>query len=194
MEDGIAEYGMESRQGGGCACNLALDVRALDPTLPIETITLVGDDENGAWLRKLATDARIGTKQMHVVQGQQTHVSDAYVSSTTRRRTHLHRPGVGDLLDPSHFDFDATYGKYLHLGMPGCHRSLDTHQQSDENGWSQILQKAKAAGIKTNLELASIEPETMRRIVFPCLHHLDMLVVNDLEIGSLRIWQRSPAG
>ncbi len=184
-EDGIAEYGSETRQGGGSACNLAFDMRALDPDIAIETITVVGDDENGAWLRVLADRARINTRQMHVLIGEQTHVSDAYVSRNTRRRTHLHRPGVAALLDPGHFDFSLTAGRLLHLGMPGCHRRLDEVGGSDGNGWLRILRSAKAAGVRTNLELASVASDLLRDIVIPCLACLDTLVINDLEVGAL---------
>jgi sugar/nucleoside kinase (ribokinase family) len=184
-EDGIAEYGAETREGGGSACNLALDVRALDADMPLETIGVVGDDENGRWLRELADNARIGTRQMHVVPGERTHISDAFVSSATRRRTHIHRPGVAELLNPQHFDFSATTGKLLHLGMPGCHRTMDESRGADGNGWVTVLRAARAAGIKTNLEVASVNPQTLRRVVLPCLPHLDMLIVNDAEIGAV---------
>jgi sugar/nucleoside kinase (ribokinase family) len=138
--------------------------------MPLETIGVVGNDENGRWLRELADNARIGTRQMHVVPGERTHISDAFVSSATRRRTHIHRPGVAELLNPQHFDFSATTGKLLHLGMPGCHRTMDESRGADGNGWVTVLRAARAAGIKTNLEVASVNPGTLRRVVLPvCL-------------------------
>jgi sugar/nucleoside kinase (ribokinase family) len=178
-EDGLAEYGDETREGGGSACNLALDIRAFDPDLHIETIAVVGDDANGRWLRELADNSGIGTRQMHILPGERTHISDAFVSTATRRRTHIHRQGVAASLSPTHFDFSATTGKFLHLGLPGCHRMLDESDEADGNGWVTILRAAHAAGIRTNLELASVTPSTLRRIVLPCLPHLDTLIIND---------------
>lgn len=186
-EDGIAEYGSESQEGGGSACNLALDVRALDSDLPIETIAVVGDDDNGRWLRDLAERNAVACRQMHVIPGERTHISDAFVSTASKRRTHIQRPGVAALLDPTHFDFQATRGKLLHLGLPGCHRRLDEDAGPDGNGWVTILRAAKAAGIRTNLELVSLGSDRLRQIVLPCLAHLDMLVVNDAEIGALTL-------
>jgi sugar/nucleoside kinase (ribokinase family) len=183
-EDGIAEYRTESREGGGAACNLALDMRALDPTLPVETIAVVGNDENGAWLRSVAVDAGIDARQMRMIEGAPTHISDAFVSELTRRRTHIHRPGAADLLEPDHFDFRSTKAKLLHLGMPGCHQLMDA-TSDDGNGWVTVLRRAKQAGLRTNLEVASVSPETLRRVVVPCFPFLDILMVNDAEIGAL---------
>ncbi|MGC8468868.1 MAG: PfkB family carbohydrate kinase [Acetobacteraceae bacterium] len=47
------------------------------------------------------------------------------------------------------------------------------------------LVAARAAGLATNLELASLPPERLAALVRPCLPHLDLLVVNDAEIGAL---------
>ena len=62
---------------------------------------------------------------------------------------------------------------------------MDAPWQGDANGWVTTLKKARAAGLQTNLELASIAPERLAALVRPCLPHLDLLVVNDHEIGGI---------
>ena len=49
-EDGIAEILSQELAGGGSGCNLAVDIRHLDPALPVETIAIVGDDEGNGIL------------------------------------------------------------------------------------------------------------------------------------------------
>ncbi len=48
-----------------------------------------------------------------------------------------------------------------------------------------MLRKARRRGLITNLELMTTAAARLAEIVRPCLPHLDMLIVNDLEIGAL---------
>jgi sugar/nucleoside kinase (ribokinase family) len=88
-EDGIAEYLDEERAGGGSGCNLALDVKRLDPAMPVETIGLVGDDEPGRFLLDAADSAGIDRRQLHVTGAAGTQMTDAFVSAQSHRRVHL---------------------------------------------------------------------------------------------------------
>jgi sugar/nucleoside kinase (ribokinase family) len=62
------------------------------------------------------------------------------------------------------------------------------------NGWVTVLKRARASGLKTNLELASIDSERLAKLVLPCLPHLDFIVVNDSEIGALSDMDTIPGG
>ena len=62
---------------------------------------------------------------------------------------------------------------------------MDQPWAGDANGWVTVLRHASAAGLLTNLELASIPPERIRALTVPCLPELDYLVVNDTEIGAI---------
>jgi sugar/nucleoside kinase (ribokinase family) len=185
QEDGHAEYLEEERHGGGSGCNFALDIRQLDPAMPVETITIIGDDDGGRFLESLADGAGIGRRQMHVTTEAATQATDAFVSQASRRRTHIFRRGASNLLTPDHFDFSGIRARILHLGLPGIHPKMDGRWGSDTNGWVTVLKMARAAGLKTNLELASIDAEEMAGLTRPCLPHLDTIVVNDGEIGAI---------
>lgn len=184
-EDGIAEILGQELAGGGSGCNLAVDIRHLDPGLPVETIAVVGDDEGGRFLRAIAEEAGIDHRQMHVDGSLPTQFTDAYASATTHRRTHLFAKAVAAALTPDHFDLEATAGRILHLGLPGFHKRLDGPWAGGDNGWVTVLKKARALGLKTNIELASLAPQILTETVMPCLAHLDYVVVNDAEIGAL---------
>jgi sugar/nucleoside kinase (ribokinase family) len=184
-EEMLAEILSEERRGGGSACNLAIDVKKLDPTLPVETIGIVGDDDDGRLLLAEADAHEVDRTQMIITDRAATQYTDAYTSRRSGRRTHIHSPGVGALLTPDHFDFQKTTARIAHLGLPGVHTRMDAPWESDANGWVTVLKKAKAAGLTTNLELVSISNEQIRTLVRPCLPHLDLLIVNDHEIGAL---------
>lgn len=184
-EDGIAEIEVVERRGGGSGCNFAVDMRKLDPEMPVETITLVGDDPDGRFLQAEADSFGIGREQMHVTAAVPTQYTDAYGSRQSGRRTHLYYPGTASILTPDHFDFSCTTARILHLGLPGVHRLMDAAWGEDANGWVTTLRRARAAGLRTNMELASLPAARLASLIHPCLPHLDTLIVNDYEIGAL---------
>ncbi len=184
-EDSVGTaWGLEER-GGGSACNLALDVRALDPSMPVETIGIIADDDAGRKLRAFARAAGITPEGLTMLDSASTHVTDCFVSRKTGKRTHITDSGVGALLSPEHFSFDGRTEHIFHLGLPGIHPAMDRPWNGAANGWVAVLRNAKSAGLKTNLELLTMAPERERELVLPCLPHLDYLVINDAEIGAL---------
>ena len=184
-EDGLVEIESVEQAGGGSGCNFAVDIRRLDPAMPVETIGLVGDDDDGRLLIAEADAAGIGRAQLHVTREIATQYTDAYGSRRSGRRTHIYYPGTAALLTPEHFDFSRTRARILHLGLPGVHERMDRTWGDDANGWVATLKQARAAGLRTNMELVSATPGRIADIVRPCLPHLDTLVVNDHEIGAL---------
>lgn len=184
-EDGIAERLREEREGGGSGCNLAVNMKRMDSAMPVEAIALVGDDDLGRFLISIAAQFDIDRDQMHVAAGEDTQVSDAFVSRASGRRTHLFRRGVASLLNPDHFNFVKSGARYIHLGLPGVHAQLDNPWKGEANGWVAVLRKARAAGLITNMEMPSLDSSILTPIVRPCLPHLSMLIVNDHEIGAL---------
>ena len=172
-------------RGGGSGCNFAIDIRKLDPAMPVETIGLVGDDAEGRFLLEQADLHGIERSRLQVTSERPTHVTDAFQSLQSGRRTHLFNEGTSALLSPDHFDFAGTRGRIFHLGLPGAHATMDAPWANYPNGWVPVLERARAAGLATNLELVTVPPEKLRALALPCLPHLDTLVVNDFEIGAL---------
>jgi sugar/nucleoside kinase (ribokinase family) len=61
-EEEVVEIIEEHIRGGGSACNLAFDLKRLDPSLPVSTIGLVGEDEDGRHLFQQALEVGLETK------------------------------------------------------------------------------------------------------------------------------------
>ena len=183
-EDEVAEIISVDVQGGGSGCNLAIDMKKLDPDIPVAAIGVVGDDEDGRFLLSQA-DAHGIERQLHMTDRAATHYVDAYTSRRTHRRTHITFQGTSSVLTPDHFSFEGRSERIFHLGLPGVHEIMDRAWGGEVNGWVATLKKARAAGFVVNLELASVADERNAELVRPCLPHLDLLVVNDREIGAL---------
>lgn len=184
-EEEVVQISKQEIRGGGSACNLSINVKHLDPSFPVSTIGLIGDDPDGRVLIEEAETAGVERSGLIVVEGGRTPHTDAFMSAVSGHRTHFYLAGVADELVPNHFDFSQVQARILHLGLPGAHKQLDTPIGNDANGWVTVLKKAKAAGLATNMELCSIPALQISELVNPCLAHLNLLVVNDFEINAI---------
>lgn len=193
-EDTMTTITEVDRQGGGSGCNMAIDLKRLDPALPVATMGLVGDDGDGRFL--LGECDRYGIERSRLALSTQglTPFSDCFNAKASGRRTHFYGPGVAALMSPDHFDFAGVEARLMHLGLPGAHRTMDAPWREDSTGWATVLRKARAAGLKTNLEMVSTVADEVARFGRSCLPHLDLLIVNDYEIGCVADMATREAG
>ena len=182
------------RQGGGAGCNMAIDLKRLDAALPVETIGLIGDDSEGRFLLDECDRYGIERSGLKLSREGATPFSDCFNSLESGRRTHFWAPGVAALLSPEYFEFSDVRARLLHLGLPGAHPTMDQAWEQDSTGWATVLRKARAAGLKTNLEMVSTTAAEVARFGRSCLPHLDMLIVNDYEIGCVSGIETREAG
>ncbi len=184
-EDTMNTYVELDRQGGGSGCNMAIDLKKLDPSFHVETMAIVGDDDDGRYLLGQCDQYGIQRRHMQVIKGGTTPFCDCFNSIESGKRTHLYYPGVAEELCPDHFDFRDTDARILHLGLPGAHKRMDAPWGEDSTGWATVLKAAGRAGLKANLEMVSTTRDRIRHFGRSCLPHLDFLIVNDYEIGAV---------
>jgi sugar/nucleoside kinase (ribokinase family) len=184
-EETVAQILGEDPQGGGSGFNMAVDLKKLDDTIPIAAMGLIGDDAEGKFLLETCRFYGIDPRGLVVDDGAATSYTDVMVDRYSGRRTHFHRQGANARLSPDDFDFTGLPHRWVHLGLPGLHETLDAPWQDDASGWVSVLRRARADGLKTNIELVSIAPERIAQLARPCLPHLDALIVNDHEIGAV---------
>ena len=185
VEDTMTTVAHVDRQGGGSGCNMAIDLKRLDPALPVATMGLVGDDGDGRFLLAECDRYGIDRSRLAVSGADATPCTDCFNSLASGRRTHFYAPGIAALMSPDHFDFEGVAARLLHLGLPGAHRTMDAPWNGDSTGWETVLRKARRAGLKTNLEMVTTGRDEVARFGRSCLPQLDMLIVNDYEIGCV---------
>ena len=184
-EDTTNEVLAMDRHGGGSGCNLAIDLKRLDRAFPVETMGVVGDDDDARFLLAQSDAFGVDRRGLVSLPGGATMTTDAFNVLSTGRRTHFFHQGVAALMNPEHFDFSRSRARFLHLGLPGAHVRMDAPWRDDANGWVTTLRAARRSGLAANLELMSTSREKLAALALPCLPHLDMLIVNDFEIGAL---------
>lgn len=184
-QETLTEIVARELQGGGPAHNMAIDLARLDPEFPVWAMGVVGNDDAGRLLIAACAEHGIDHGALRVLDGVGTSHTDVMTVRSTGKRTFFHHQGANALLSPEDFDFSDTRARILHLGAPGIHTRMDKPYESDPNGWVTVLRRARVAGLRTNLEMISGAPEEIRRLVLPCLPHLDSLIINDYEAGVL---------
>lgn len=184
-EEGLARILSVDRHGGGSAHNAGIDLRKMDPSMPVSTVGVIGADDDGDFLFEQARSHGINIEKLHRSHDTPTSYTDVITVAATGKRTFFHYTGTNDLLSPDMFDFTQSTEKILHLGLLSLHKNMDQSVTNSTNGWSEVLKKARQSGLETSIELVSVEPQLNRELCYPCLDWLDYLVVNDLEIGAL---------
>jgi sugar/nucleoside kinase (ribokinase family) len=184
-QETLTEIVAREFEGGGPAHNMALDLAHLAPGFPVRAVGVVGNDDAGRFLAAACAARGINHDALKQIDGVGTSHTDVMTVAATGKRTFFHHQGANARLTPAHFDFSKTSAKILHLGAPGVHAQMDAPSGDDPSGWVDVLRRARSAGIRTNLEMVSGSPEKIRRLVTPCLAHLDTLIINDYEAGLL---------
>lgn len=172
-------------RGGGPAHNMGVDLARLGAPFPLWGMGVVGDDDGGRLLLDTCAEHGIDRGRIRVVPGVCTSHTDVMTVQGTGHRTFFHHQGANALVHPDDFAFAGIPARILHLGAPGIHETMDAAWGGDPNGWVTVLRRARAAGLRTNLEMVSGDPAGLRRLVTPCLPHLDSLIINDFEAGAL---------
>lgn len=184
-QDGLATIEDESHEGGASSFNMAVDLRRLDAPFPVSTVGLLGDDADARLIRSALAAEGVDVSGIRTTQAAPTSYTDVISDRVTGRRTFFHRQGCNAIATPDDYDVSASSARWLHMGMPGVHRTMDAPWQGDANGWVTVLRRARDAGLRTNVELVSLAPERIAAVARPLLPHLDALVVNDVEIGAV---------
>lgn len=184
-EETVAQIASEKHHGGCPGHNMSSALKRLGVPFPVEAMGLLGDDADGHFLTKICDELGIERRALEIRSSVKTARTIAMSSIPTGKRTFFYSAGAHDVQTPDDFDFSTTSARIAHLGLPGLHKKLDAGWKNDASGWVAILKKARAAGLKTNIELVSVAPEVIRAAALPMLPWLDTLIVNDFEAGAL---------
>jgi sugar/nucleoside kinase (ribokinase family) len=183
QQDMLTNIRSEHRSNGGGPYNVLKDLAAMQVDFPLEAVGLVGADEPGEWIIKDCAAAGINTRQLKSSGAAPTSYTDAMTVIGTGRRTFFHQRGANALLGEADFDFSETRARWFHLGYLLLLDEMDRLLEDGETVAARVLQAAQAAGLKTSVDLVSVEHPHFARIVAAALPHADVVIMNELEAG-----------
>ena len=165
-----------SRAVGGCVPNVGIDVKRIDPSIPVKAVGLVGNDDDGAYLTEVL--AQNGVDTTFLICGKTDTSFTDVMSIVGGQRTFFTFPGACSEFGFDSIDWDLLNVKMLHLGY---FLLLD---RVDAGDGLRILKRAQELGIKTSIDLVS-ENSDRYHLVRDCLKYTDNLIVNELEAGMI---------
>ena len=193
-EDKTTRISSRRLAAGGPGYNIAANLRRLDPSMRVECQGLLGDDDNGQVVLDALARHGISPEGMTLTREAPQMYVLVMASQVNGRRTFFGFRGSAELLDESHLNPDPSRCRIFHVGAPGLHPRLDHPDGSGGNGWTRVLARARELGFRTNMEMASLDPEVLRPIVRPCLPFLDSIVINDHEGEAVSEVEIRPGG
>jgi len=183
VEESLANIKGESMNNGGAPYNVLKDLAKMRATFPLKAIGLVGDDDNGRWIRNDCQAHGIDVEQLRTHPHAPTSYTDVMTVESTGRRTFFHQRGANAFLDVEQFDFSSANEKLFHLGYLLLLDALDVIDEDGTTGAARVLEKACLAGLKTSVDLVSENSDRFARVVRPSLPYIHYLFMNEFEAG-----------
>jgi sugar/nucleoside kinase (ribokinase family) len=186
QEERLAQILSESRGGGGGAHNVLVDLALMKAPFPLRAAGVVGNDEDGKWLMAEAFQLGVDISGIRTTREQPTSSTDVMIAKSTGRRTFFHNRGANRMLEDE--DLDPGNSRIFHLGYRLLLDRIDPMA-------ARVLQRLRATGVKTSVDLVSAEGARFQEVVIPALNHIDYLIINEIEASEcsgLRI--RRPDG
>ena len=165
-----------SRAVGGAVPNVGIDIKRVDPTIPVSAIGKIGNDAEGDFL--VDTLEANGVDASLLVRGDKPTSFTDVMSIVGGQRTFFTYPGACADFGVDDVNFDKMNAKMLHLGY---FLLLD---KVDSGDGEKILKAAQEKGIKTSIDLVS-ENSDRYHIVKDCLKYTDNVIINELEAGMI---------
>ncbi|WP_088035159.1 carbohydrate kinase family protein [Evansella clarkii] len=169
------------RSIGGAVSNCSVALARIDGELPIEVVTLVGDDDRGEFLKEqLGKFANIDLSQLKVTG--QTPFTDVIQDKETR--TFFTFSGNSGSFTEDTIEFDNLNAKILHIGYILLLNYLDQEDETYGTKMAKLLKRAQDAGVKTSIDIVSETSDRYLKIVPPSLKYTNYCIINEIEAGK----------
>jgi sugar/nucleoside kinase (ribokinase family) len=183
-----------SRSIGGTVSNCSVSLAKIDHTIPIEIVTLIGDDEKGEFLKgRLREYRNIDLNQVKMIGN--TPFTDVIQDEFDHSRTFFTYRGNSSLFDENTINLKNLKSEILHIGYILLLESLDKEDSVFGTKMAKVLKEAQELGIKTSIDIVSENSSRYEQIVPPSLKYTNYCVINELEAGkSVGIDLRASSG
>ena len=169
---------LQSRNAvGGCVPNVAIDLKRINPDMSVRAIGMIGDDESGRYVSAVLRGEHVDVSGLTVSAKESTGFTEV-MSIIEGERTFFSCMGANSAFGVREADIGRLNVKMLHLGY------FLLLKKVDEGDGMLILKEAQAAGIRTSIDLVSVDSERYGSVL-PCLPYTDNLIINEYEAGKL---------
>jgi len=171
----------QSQGTGGSPYNVLLDLAKMGACFPLQGAGLVGQDALGEYIIQDCQKHNIDPKFISVSPGTSTSYTDVMTEREGGRRTFFHNRGANATWDGSEIDFTASSARIFHLGYLLLLDAIDQSQPEHGTVGAALLARAKAAGMKTSIDVVSEDSDRFAKIIGPALKQVDYCILNEVE-------------
>ena len=171
---------------GGCAANTAVGVKALDPSIEVKSVALIGKDANGEFIKKKLIEHGIDISMIQETDQEVTGFADVMTVEHTGERTFFTDRGANRMFDERNLQIENEEGSIILLGYGGILDALNKPNEEYGTDLAKAFYDLKEKGLITAMDVASMnDKEELQRYVLPSLKYVDYLIVNEIEGGEL---------
>ena len=181
----VAEVLQESRSSGGGPYNLLKDLAKIGANFPLIGIGLLGNDSNSDYILNDCRKVGINVASMKTTDEAATPYTYVLSVESSGRRSFLHRKGTSALLRAGHFDFERVEARCFHLAYLNLLPGISSIDSSGNCDGAYVLSRYKESGLRTSIDLASVEDGQIIKVAEKCLPFVDVLFANCFEIGQI---------
>ena len=171
----------QSQGTGGSPYNVLLDLAKMGAGFPLQGAGLVGQDALGEYIIEDCRKHNIDPKFISVSPGTSTSYTDVMTEREGGRRTFFHNRGANATWDGSEIDFSTSSAKIFHLGYLLLLDAIDQSEPEHGTVGAALLAKARAAGMKTSIDVVSEDSDRFAKIIGPALKQVDYCILNEVE-------------
>lgn len=168
---------------GGAVSNCSIGLSKLDHTVPIEIIALIGNDENGTYIKEHFKEySNIDTSRLKTAG--LTPYTDVMQNINNNTRTFFTFKGNSYLFDEEAINLYSINSKILHIAYILLLDALDKKDDKYGTKMAKVLKKAQELGIKTSIDVISEASNRYSEIVPPSLVYTNYCIINEVEAGK----------
>ncbi len=172
------------RSVGGCAFNTSVDLKKLAPSLRVNVLGVVGDDDNGKFALGLLEESGLDISRITVIKGGSTSFTDVMQDDTCAERTFFTFGGVSDVFDYGFIDYDAIDTDMFHIGYALLLKGMDAYDPEYGTQLARTLARVSSMGIETSFDAVSNVRPDAKEIIRASLKRCDRVVFNEIEAGA----------
>lgn len=173
-----------SRAVGGCVPNTAIDLKTIDPSLSVNVLGRVGQDEYGDYI--------LGELQRHGIDisgvrrsALPTSFSDVITIKSTGERTFFTFRGANGEFCADDIDIASLGCEIFHIGYIMLMDAFDRKDKEYGTALARFMKALREQGIKTSFDCVSESSGEFREKVVPVLRYTSYAILNEIESAAV---------
>ncbi len=169
---------------GGCVPNTLADLAKIDASIPLYAYGGIGSDENGEYVLRRLNEYGINVDGIIKYPVEMTAFTDVMTEKATGERTFFTAKGANRVFSYEELDFSSIGADMFHMGYAFLMDPFDQADKEYKTVMAKTLAGIQAKGIRTSIDLVSVDNERFSEMILPSLKYCNYFIVNEIEAGK----------